>query len=318
MGKTMDKKTVRQIIFPLTAAMIWGSAFVGQSVVAEALPPITFIAIRAVIGFFFLLGLCRVLEGIEKRRTGTLAPKGSRRDLIRGGLACGLFLTAATNFQQAGLSDTPAGKAGFITALYMVLVPIFGIFLKRPATRRVWVSALIALVGLYFLCITGDFSLQRSDLLVLVCAFLFAGQIMAIDHFVTKVDGVRLSCAQFLVVAVASGVLALLFETPLFGLADAERCFRFAALYTKESGVAWGVVLPILYVGTFSSGIAYTLQILAQKDSDPTVVSLLLSTESVFSVIFGALLLHDRLSGREYLVCSLMLGAGGLSQLPET
>ena len=222
---------------------------------------------------------------------------GSRRDLVIGGVCCGVVLAVAANFQQAGLADTAPGKAGFITALYVVLVPVLGIFLRRRASLPVWLGAVLAVGGLYLLCIKEGFGIEASDLLVLCCAFVFALHIMVVDHFVQRVNGVELSCVQFLTAGVVSALLSLIFEQQDF------------------AGI-WQCILPILYVGVFSSGVAYTLQILAQRDSDPTVVSILLSLESVFSVLAGAVILGDKLSGREYIGCVLMFAAVVLAQMP--
>ncbi len=293
----MKRNPVRQIVFPILAAAIWGTAFVAQSVSTDHVGPFTFNALRSIIAFFVLLGLCVVFAKIRRAKNQASQTR-SKKDLILGGVCCGVVLAVAANFQQAGLGDTAPGKAGFITALYVVLVPVLGIFLRRRASLPVWIGAVLAVAGLYLLCIKENFGIQASDLLVLCCAFVFALHIMVIDHFAQKVDGVELSCLQFLTAAIVSGIGAAIFET------------------VDWAGV-WQCILPILYVGVFSSGVAYTLQILAQKDSDPTVVSILLSLESVFSVLAGALILGDKLSGREYLGCALMFAAVILAQLPE-
>ena len=292
----MKVNRIRQNVLPVIAAFIWGTAFVAQSIAAEYVSPFTFNAARAVIAFFFLLGLCVVLRVI-KRKQGAEQPT-SRKDLLIGGIFCGTALAVATNLQQKGIETTTSGKAGFITALYIVLVPIAGIFLNRKAGKLVWMGVVLAVSGLYCLCITEEFTIATGDFYLLGCAVCFTVQIMAIDHFAQKVDGVELSCAQFFVVAIISTVGMLITETPTIE----------AILHC---------LLPILYVSIFSSGIAYTLQILAQKDSNPTVVTLLLSLESVFATIAGAVILHDQLSPREYLGCGLMLLAVILAQLPE-
>ena len=294
----MKKSSLRQNVLALLAAVIWGSAFVAQSVAAPHVPPFAFNAIRSLIAFVLLIGVSAAFDRSARRRGREPVPT-DRRALILGGICTGVFLAIASNLQQAGLSDTSAGKAGFITALYVVLVPVLGIFLKRRASGRVWLSVLIAVAGLYLLCIRAGegLHLQTSDAYILLCAFFFACQIMTIDHFGTRVDGVKLSCAEFLVAGLISTVLSLLFET-------------------VDWSAVMGCIWPILYVAVFSSCVAYTFQILAQQGSDPTVVSLLLSLESVFSVLAGAVILHDRLTGREYLGCLLMLVAVLLSQLP--
>ena len=282
----MKVNHIRQNVFPVLAALIWGTAFVAQSVAADHVGPFTFTAARSAVAFVFLLVLCLVFRCLRRRdfQEEAQARPGSWRDLAIGGICCGVVLTMGTNLQQMGLETTTSGKAGFITALYIVIVPIAGIFLRQKAPRAIWLSVALAVVGLYLLCV------QES--------FCFAGHILLIDHFTRKVDGVALSCVQFLVMAVLSAGLMLVMETP-----------DWAGLLA--------CIGPVLYVGIFSSGVGYTLQILAQKDSNPTVVSLLLSLESVFATVAGALILGDRMSGKEYLGCVLMLAAVVLAQLPD-
>ena len=292
----MKVNRLRQNVFPVLAALIWGTAFVAQSVSTEFVGPFTFNAARSAVAFVFLLVFCLLMRA-KRKKDGT-AQTGTKRDLLVGGLACGIALTVAAFLQQKGLETTTSGKAGFITALYIVLVPIVGIFLRKKAPRAIWISVALALVGLYCLCITEDLTVTIGDFYVLLCAFCFTAHILVIDHFGQLVDGVELSCAQFLVAAVLSGIGMLITETP--SLEAILLCIG-----------------PILYVGIFSSGVAYTLQILAQKDSNPTVVSLLLSLESVLATLAGAVILHDRMSGREYLGCLLVLCAVVLAQLPE-
>ena len=292
----MKVNRIRQNVLPVLAAFIWGTAFVAQSVGADYVEPFTFNAARSVIAFLFLLILCLVRRKIQKGIVESTTK--SWKDLAIGGTCCGVALTVATNLQQKGLETTTSGKAGFITALYIVIVPIISIFLKKKAPRTIWLSVILAVAGLYCLCITEEFTITSGDFYILLCAFCFSAHILVIDYFTQKVDGVELSCVQFLVVTVLSCVGMLATETPT--LEALRMC-----------------VLPLLYVGIFSSGVAYTLQILAQKDSNPTVVSLLLSLESVFATLAGAVLLHDRMSGKEYLGCVLMLIAVILAQLPE-
>nr|WP_326185753.1 DMT family transporter [uncultured Oscillibacter sp.] len=294
----MKVNRIRQNVFPVLAALIWGTAFVAQSVGADYVEPFTFNTVRSLVAFLFLLALCGVFRVLGKNDPAAAARPGSRRDLAVGGICCGVALTLATNLQQKGIETTTSGKAGFLTALYIVIVPIAGIFLKKKAPRTVWFSVALAVAGLYCLCITESFTITGGDIYLILCAFCFTAQIMAADYFVQRVDGVALSCAQFLVAAVLSSVGMLAVESPS---------------WTALRACAW----PILYVGVFSSGVAYTLQILAQKDSNPTVVSLLLSLESVFATLSGAVILHDQMSGREYFGCVLMLAAVVLAQIPE-
>ena len=295
----MKVNWIRQTVFPLLAAFIWGTAFVAQSVGADLVEPFTFNTARSAIAFLFLLALCLVLRGRRKQDFGEAAQArpGSKRDLIAGGICCGAALTVAANLQQKGLETTTSGKAGFITALYIVIVPIVGVFLKKKAPKTIWISVVLAVAGLYCLCITDDLRITGGDFYIMLCALCFSAHILAIDYFTQKVDGVELSCVQFLVATVLSAIGMIATETP--SLAALRDCF-------------W----PLIYVGVFSSGVGYTLQILAQKDSDPTVVSLLLSLESVFATLAGVLLLHDHMSGKEYFGCVLMLAAVVLAQLP--
>ncbi|MDY3985637.1 DMT family transporter [Dysosmobacter sp.] len=287
---------VRQNVLPVLAALIWGTAFVAQSVGADYVEPFTFNAARSAIAFLFLLALCLVRRKVQKGVVESATK--SWKDLVVGGLCCGVAMTAAANLQQKGLETTTSGRAGFITALYIVIVPIIGIFMKKKAPKTLMISVPLAVAGLYCLCIKEDFSISEGDLYVFLCALCFSAHILFIDHFTQKVDGAELSCVQFLVMAVLSSIGMIATESP--------------------SLEALGMCLwPILYVGIFSSAVAYTLQILAQKDSDPTVVSLLLSLESVFATLAGAIILHDQMSGKEYLGCVLMLVAVVLAQLPE-
>ena len=195
------------------------------------------------------------------------------------------------------VAGASAGKTSFITTLYVVLVPICGLFLKKKVSPAVWLSVLLGVAGLYCLCIKDDFTIAPSDLLVLLCAFGYTLHIRVIDHFTQKVDGIKMSCIQFLTCAVISAVLMLIFEHPTW--ADIAPCIG-----------------SILYVGVFSSGVAYTLQILAQKDSNPTIVALLLSLESVFGAVSGAIFLHETMTGKELIGCVLMLIAVVLAQIP--
>ena len=292
----MKVNRIRQNVLPVLAAFIWGTAFVAQSVGADYVEPFTFNAARSAIAFLFLLVLCLVRG---KMHIGAAeSAVRSWKDLAAGGICCGVALTVASNLQQKGLETTTSGKAGFITALYIVIVPILSIFLKKKAPRTIWLSVVLAVAGLYCLCITEEFTITSGDFYILLCAFCFSAHILVIDYFTQKVDGVELSCVQFLVVTVLSCIGMLATESPT--LEALRMC-----------------IFPLLYVGIFSSGVAYTLQILAQKDSNPTVVSLLLSLESVFATLAGAVILHDSMSGKEYLGCVLMLIAVILAQLPE-
>ena len=204
----------------------------------------------------------------------------------------------ASNFQQFGIKYTTVGKAGFITACYIVLVPILGLFLKKKCSPFIWLAVAMSVAGLYLLCITDGFSIGKGDILVLICAVLFSFHILVIDYYSPKVDGVKLSCIQFLVCGILSGIPALIFEKP-------EMC----AVLT-----AWQ---PILYAGVMSCGVAYTLQIIGQKNMNPTVASLILSLESCISVLAGWVILGQQLSAREITGCVIMFAAIILAQLPQ-
>lgn len=296
----MTSNFVRQNIFPTLAALIWGTAFVAQSVAAEHVEPFTFTAARALVAFVFLLAL---VLGVRRYRAGRGLAVGRGaaywRNLLVAGVCCGVALTLATNLQQKGLETTTAGKSGFITALYIVLVPLLGLLCGKRSSRAVWLSVALAVVGLYFLCIKDSMTVSFGDFLTMLSAFCFAFHILIIDRFSDRVDGIELSCVQFGVVALISAVGMWLTETPRW----------------ETVQLAMG---SILYVGIFSSGVAYTLQILAQKGSNPTTVALLMSLEAVFATLAGALILHDQMTGREYFGCMVMLAAVMLAQIPET
>ena len=295
----MKHNQVRQVLFPILAACIWGTAFVAQDLCADAIGAFTFNAARYFIAVLALLVVILISDKMKKDKP-VLSPaekKAANKQLWIGGLCCGAALAIASNFQQAGLvAGTDAGKAGFITALYVVLVPVFGLFFKRKVNLPTWIAVMLSVVALYLLCIKGSFTLAPGDLLILVCAVCFAVHILVIDHFTATVDGVKLSCLQFLFACIISSVCMFIFE-------DVD----MAAILS--------CVMPLLYVGIFSCGVGYTLQILAQKDSNPTVVTILLSLESVFAVIAGAIILKQQMSVREYIGCGVMYAAVILAQL---
>lgn len=291
------KKFVAPILC-LIAAMIWGFAFSAQKD-AAILPAFTVGAARNIFATVFLLTLIPILDklGFNKEINSKRKSFFSKQELI-GGVLCGVILTSASAFQQIGLGDgTDAGKAAFITALYVVLVPIISAFTGKRTPIHVWISVGIAAVGFYFLCIKGDFTITPSDLLVLVCSIIFALHIIAIDRFIPYSDGVRMSCIQFLTAFILNLILALIFDSPI----------AFSA--------AISVLPALLFLGIGSSGIAYTLQIVAQKDINPTVASIIFSLESVFGVVGGAMFLGETMTTREYIGCAIVLFAVILSQL---
>lgn len=277
--------------------MIWGFAFTAQKNSAE-LDAFTVGSVRNIFATLFLLCIIPAFDKIRSR-----SPEYKKRESfftkteLLGGLICGIILTTASAFQQTGLGDgTDAGKAAFITALYVVLVPIISLLFGKKTSFLVWLSVCIAAVGFYLLCIKGDFTITPSDGLVLVCSLIFALHIIAIDRFSPVCDGVRMSCIQFFVGFVLNTALALAFESPI----------------PTEDIIS---SLPsLIYLGVGSSGIAYTLQIIAQKNTNPAVASVVLSLESVFGVVGGAIFLGESMSTREYIGCAVVFVAVILSQ----
>ena len=296
----MSAKHSKNFILLFLTALIWGVAFVAQSVAMDYIGPYTFNAVRSLLGGIVLVP-CVFLFGQKKKSVKDEVPsKGTAidrpGDMITGGLLCGIMLFLSTTLQQVGIQYTTVAKAGFITALYIILVPILGIFLKKRVSFQIWISVLIAIIGLYLLCMKGSFYLGQGDFLMLVCSLCFALHILVIDHFTDKVGGVKLSCIQFFVCGLLSCILMFLFEKPA----------------VSDILSAW---LPIVYAGVFSSGVAYTLQIIGQKGTDPTIASLILSLESVVSVLAGWIILGQSLTPREILGCLLMFGAIILAQV---
>ena len=312
---------LRNTFFLFLTAMIWGAAFVAQSVSMDYIGPFTFICLRSVIGGLFLIPVIIVLDGIRRKSQNESANVVSsentlhniemdiekeekqrlswkNKQLIEGGIVCGILLFFANCFQQTGIQYTTVGKAGFITTFYIIIVPLIGLFFKKYCGILTWIGVVIALAGLYFLCITQKLTIQRGDALILCCSVLYAGQILAIDHYNPFVDGVKMSCIQFLTGGILGAVFMLLFENPSI------------AMILSAAG-------PILYTGIMSTGVGYTLQIVGQKGLNPTVAALILSLESVFSALSGYLFLHQVLTTRELIGCVLMFIAIVLAQLPD-
>jgi len=320
-----DRKMLGNALLILTA-MIWGTAFVFQRTGMESIEPITFNAARMALAAVAVGTVSVVTAPAEKKRfageritgpgeriygsNGEVTGPGERitgpgeeqrrayhRNTLIGGICCGTFLAAASIFQQMGIVYTTAGKAGFITAMYMLLVPVIGtVFFHKRNSWIVWLAVLIGVAGMYLLCMTEGFRLTRGDTLVCICALLFSGHILCCDHFVQLGDPIRISAIQFASCTVISAIAAVILEQPTWG---------------KIVSAA----IPILYCGLISGGLGYTLQIIAQKFTDPTIASLLMSLESVFAVIAGALLLGERMSTRELLGCVVMFAAIALVQI---
>ncbi|MBE5882021.1 MAG: DMT family transporter [Lachnospiraceae bacterium] len=290
-----------------TAAFIWGIAFVAQSSAAEFIRPFTFNGIRCLIGGITLLPLVLILQS-RKRHSLPLCESCDKNRLftaeelrhgIPGGIACGICLCLGSTLQQFGIEQTSVGKAGFITALYIVFVPIVScLFFRKKIALPVILSVILGLVGLFLLCMTEKLSISRGDFYVLLCSFAFTAHILVIDYFSDKADGVLLSCIQFLTCGLISLPFILFMEHPALSQ-------------------IWAARLPILYAGALSCGVAYTLQIVGQKNMNPTIASLILSLESVVSVLAGWVLLRQTLSGREIAGCIVMFIAIIIAQLPS-
>ncbi|MCQ2511549.1 MAG: DMT family transporter [Lachnospiraceae bacterium] len=294
------KKEMQGNLMLLITALIWGSAFVAQSAGMEYVGPFTYNMSRSYIGFLVLIPVVLFFRKSGQKEHPLTKEENKELNMrsIKGGIFCGLALGVASCVQQIGVSMTTAGKAGFITALYIILVPILGIFLKKRIPKIIWLCVAIALVGFWLLCIKEGFTIGTGDLFCLLCAFCFSVHIMVIDHFTAqKTDSIMISCVQFLVAAIFSTVLTVLFESPSWS-------------------AIWDAKLTILYAGVLSSGVAYTLQVVAQRYTKPTVATLLMSLESVFAALFGALILHEVLTGKEFIGCILVFVAVILAQIP--
>ena len=299
-GSFLQMKKLRGNLMLLLTALIWGSAFVAQTVGMDHVGPFTFNCARMFLGALVLLPVIawREEHNPANKKAHGLPENGSGRVLAAGGISCGVMLFLGSSLQQCGLQYTTPGKAGFITALYVVLVPIAGLLFGRKPRWWVWLSVVMSAAGLWLLCMNGAEGLSLGDGLVLLCALAFTGHILCADHFSPLVDGVKLSCIQFLTCGILSGIPALLLEHP-----------ELSSILA-----AWQ---PILYAGVMSCGVAYTLQIIGQKNMNPTVASLILSLESCISVLAGWSILGQQLSTKEILGCVIMFAAIILAQLPQ-
>ncbi len=299
----MNMQKLKGNIMLLLASLIWGISFIAQSKGVEQITPIAFNGIRTMLGAIVLIPVILIVD-ISKKNKGLPVLKFDKKT-ITGGIFCGIFLFVATTLQTAGMVYTSPGKAGFITALYMVIVPILGLFAGKKARPVVWLSVAIAVGGLYLMCIDSSLNINGGDILIFMCAFVFAGHILCIDKFSPVVDGVKLSFMQFLVCGTISLIYVFIFEEPQIE----------PVLNCKMS---------IAYAGIMSCGVAYTLQIVGQKYTEPTSASILMSLESVFSTLTTVILVAagwqitgGTLSFREILGCILMFVAIILVQLPN-
>lgn len=296
---TKSKALVSSLLLTL-AAFIWGTAFVAQSEGLKEIGNFTFLCLRSCLAVVVLTPVSFMIMKRNRKTIGN-GPHNENKTffskrLILGGILCGSSVCLASLVQQYGIMYSTVGKAGFLTTLYILIVPLLGLFLKRNVKPILWVCIVIATCGMYFLCVTEAGGISIGDGLLILCAFLFAVQIMIVDHFVQTVDGVRLSLVQFFVSAVISAIGMFLFEHP----------------DPVAIASAW---FSVFYAGVMSSGIAFTLQIVAQKNLNPTVASLLMSLESVFAALAGAFF-GERLSGSEIFGCALVFVAIILAQLP--
>lgn len=291
------KQQIKSSLILLLTATIWGVAFVAQSVGMEYIGPFTFNAIRCVLGGLVLIPVILVLK--KKKETGAEnQEKEDKKTLWAGGIACGVILCIASNLQQFGIMEASVGKSGFFTALYIVMIPVIGIFIGKRPGIKLWFCVALAVVGMYLLCMKdGSFTIERADIMLLLCALVFSFHILVVDYFSPKVDGVKMSCIQFFVCGVLSAVGVLFTETPDISNIQA----------------AW---LPLLYTGLLSCGVGYTLQIVGQKGINPVIASLIMSLESVISALAGWVILGQVLSPKEILGCVLMFVAIIITQIP--
>ena len=290
------KQQIKSSLILLLTATIWGVAFVAQSVGMEYIGPFTFNAIRCVLGGLVLIPVILVLK--KKKETGAEnQEKEDKKTLWAGGIACGVILCIASNLQQFGIMEASVGKSGFFTALYIVMIPVIGIFIGKRQGIKLWFCVALAVVGMYLLCMKdGSFTIERADIMLLLCALAFSFHILVVDYFSPKVDGVKMSCIQFFVCGVLSAVGMLFTETPDISNIQA----------------AW---LPLLYAGLLSCGVGYTLQIVGQKGINPVIASLIMSLESVISALAGWVILGQVLSPKEILGCVLMFVAIIITQI---
>lgn len=288
---------LRQSFLLFLTASIWGSAFIAQSLGMDHVSPFTFTFVRTLIGALFLLPLISILKALYKNKIKEKTY--GKKDLLLGSLCCGSCLIAGESFQQFGLLTTDAGKAGFITSMYIIFVPIISIFLGKKINRFIWIGVILSAVGLYLLCIKQDLSIEKGDFLIFICAIAFAIHILVIDHFVKKVDAVALSCGQFFMASIMGLILMLIFDRQDLNYDDFLKALPAMA-----------------YAGIMSNGIAYTLQIVGQRGLNPTIATLIMSLESVMAVIFGVIFLHESLMQKEIIGCVLMFSAVIIAQCP--
>lgn len=303
----MNTRNFRHSLLLLLTALIWGIAFVAQSAGGDAVGPYTFNCIRSLLGALILIPVIIILDksGLTYKKPST---KKEWKTLFIGGVSCGAALCLASNVQQLGLYfGASAGKAGFLTACYILFVPILGLFLKKKCGWNIWLGVAISFIGLYLLCMNSSTAFQPADGMLLLCALIFSLHILIIDHFSPYVDSVRMSCIQFFVCGILTAI-------PMF-FADMGHSID-GIIQWAPALTTWSAWVPILYGGLLSCGVAYTLQIVGQEGLNPTVASLLMSMESVFSVIAGWIILGEKMGFRELSGCGLIFIAIVLAQIP--
>ena len=293
---------LRQSFFLFLTATIWGSGFVAQSIGMDHVTPFTYTFFRTLIGAIVLLPIVywmkqKATKEVPQSTQGA-AQHYSRSDLMKGSIVCGIFLVGGESFQQFGLVTTDAGKAGFLTSMYIVFVPIVGLFLGKKLNASIVIGVALSLAGLYLLCIKESLSIESGDLLILICAVVFTFHILAIDHYIKKCDAVYLSCGQFFAASLIALILMLVVDYDVFSWED-----------------VWAASLALLWSGIMSNGVAYTLQVVGQRGMHPTIATLILSLESVMAVVFGVLILNESLTTKEAIGCALILAAVIIAQL---
>lgn len=303
----METKKIRNTVFLLITALIWGTAFVAQSEGGKEIGPFSFNGIRSMIGGIVLIPVIIFMDKTGRSGRKPITKEDKKR-LMTAGILSGGILFFGSSLQQLGLYlGTTAGKAGFLTACYILIVPILGIFLKKKCGINVWCGVVLTVVGLYLLCMTGDISLKQCDAVTLSCALVFAIHILVVDYYSPLVDGVRMSCIQFFTCGILCSIVMFMIEI--------KHSFDGISKLASDlmSFDAW---LPILYAGILSCGVGYTLQIIGQEGLNPTIASLLMSLESVFSVIAGWIILNQSLTPKEIVGCVIIFIAIVMAQLP--
>lgn len=293
----MNKRNIKGNSMLMITALIWGTAFVAQSVGMDYVGPFTFVTLRYILGGIFLIPCIFILNEVDKKNLNN-KKNSDGKTLFIAGVLCGIAIVVASSFQQIGMQNTSVGKSGFITSLYIIIVPLLGLLFNQKVSVKVWISVVISLAGLYLLCMNESFSISRGDFFILISAFVFSIHILIIDKYSNLVNGVKMSCIQFFTAGILGAIPMFIFEKP-----------QISSILTAST--------PILYAGIMSSGIAYTLQIIGQKYTSAVLATLIMSLESVFAVLSGWIILGETLSIKESIGCCLVFIAIILAQLPD-